>query len=386
MKKLIRITTVPVSLRVLLKDQLKFVSSYYKVIAVSSHGKDLQRVKEEQQVEVKAVDMTRKITPLKDLIALWRLYTLFKKEAPLIVHTHTPKAGTLGMIASKLAGVPIRIHTVAGLPLLEERGVKRKVLNMVEKVTYVCANKVYPNSFKLKEIIEKERFCNSAKLKVIGMGSSNGIDTHYFNSGWFSDETKSAVKNTLHILPEELVFCFVGRLVKDKGINELVAAFQELSQSYIKIKLLLVGPFEQELDPLEAYTKECMEQNAQIISVGYQKDVRPYLAISDVFVFPSYREGFPNVVMQAGAMSVPAIVTDINGCNEIITHEENGLIISSKNKEALKKSMERLLLDTALRHKLASQCRDIIIKQFEQQYVWSELLKEYKTLETSLHN
>lgn len=386
MKKLIRITTVPVSLNILLKDQLKFVSSHYKVIAVSSNGNDLQRVKEEQQVEVKAVDMTRKITPLKDLIALWRLYSLFKKEAPLIVHTHTPKAGTLGMIASRLAGVPIRIHTVAGLPLLEEKGLKRKVLNVVEKITYTCAHKVYPNSFKLKEIIEKEGFCNSVKLKVIGMGSSNGIDTHYFNSDWFSDETKSALKSTLHILPGELVFCFVGRLVKDKGLNELIVAFQELSQSYKKIKLLLVGSFEQELDPLEAYTKECIERNAQIISVGYQKDVRPYLAISDVFVFPSYREGFPNVVMQAGAMNVPAIVTDINGCNEIITHERNGLIIPPKNKEALKQSMERLLLDIALRNRLASQCRAVIVKQFEQQYVWSELLKEYKTLETSLHN
>lgn len=386
MRKLIRITTVPVSLRVLLRDQLKFVSSHYKVIAVSSNGNDLQRVKEEQQVEVKGVNMTRKITPLKDLIALWQLYTLFKKEAPLIVHTHTPKAGTLGMIASKLAGVPIRIHTVAGLPLLEEKGVKRTVLNVVEKITYICAHKVYPNSFRLKEIIEKERFCNSAKLKVIGMGSSNGIDTHYFSSGWFSDETKRALKNTLHILPEELVFCFVGRLVKDKGINELVAAFQELSQAYQHVKLLLVGPFEQELDPLEPYTKACMEQNEQIVSVGYQSDVRPYLAISNVFVFPSYREGFPNVVMQAGAMDVPAIVTDINGCNEIITHEKNGLIIPPKSKEALKQSMERLLLDTALRNRLALQCRAIIVKQFEQQYVWRELLKEYQTLETSLQN
>ena len=175
--KLIRITTVPISLEKLLENQLRFMNQYYSVTAISADKINLERVGKLQEVPTFHMEMTRKITPLQDLIAVWKLYSYFNKEKPLIVHTHTPKAGTLGMLAAKLAGVPHRLHTIAGLPLLEASGGKRKLLNAVEKATYACATNIYPNSFGLKEIIIQEQFCKPAKLKVLGNGSSNGIHT-----------------------------------------------------------------------------------------------------------------------------------------------------------------------------------------------------------------
>ncbi len=187
------------------------------------------------------------------------------------------------MLASKFAGVPNRLHTVAGLPLLEARGVKRKVLNFVEKLTYSCATKVYPNSYGLEKIILDFNFLPKNKCKVIANGSSNGIDTNYFNPNNFSEKDKTKLRKELNIKKEDFVFIFVGRLVSDKGINELILAFDNLN-SKLNIqhsKLLLVGPLENELNPLEKKTLTAIENNKNIISVGYQQDVRPYFAIAN---------------------------------------------------------------------------------------------------------
>lgn len=216
-----RITTVPLSLEKLLEGQLRFMSQFYSVTAISSNWKELMRVGQKEGVPIFNVELTRVISPFKDLKALLSLYSYLRKTKPLIVHTHTPKAGTIGMVAAKLAGVPIRMHTVAGLPLLEVKGNKRRLLNIVEKITYACAGKVYPNSVGLKEIIIKENFCSPEKLKVLGNGSSNGIDTAYFDPALFSPTQVAGFKTKWKIGENDFVFVFVGRLVTDKGINEI---------------------------------------------------------------------------------------------------------------------------------------------------------------------
>ena len=377
--KLIRITTVPISLDKLLSGQLGFMNQFYKVIGVSSDASYLKRVGEKENIEVQHIEMTRQITPMQDLKSVYQLYNFFKKEKPHIVHTHTPKAGTVGMLAAKLAGVPHRFHTIAGLPLMEAVGGKRKVLNLVEKITYACATKIYPNSFGLKEIILKEQFCKPDKLKVIGNGSSNGIDTSYFDSSHFSEMQNNTLKQELNISNNDFVFVFVGRLVGDKGINELVKAFKDLNKS--NVKLLLVGPYEHELDALQDVTIQHIEQNPNIIAVGFQQDVRPYFAIADALVFPSYREGFPNVVMQAGAMGLPSIVTDINGCNEIIIENENGLIIPVKSTAAIQEAMYKMIEDQELYNYLKGNSRKRIVENYEQKVVWNAILQEYKNTE-----
>lgn len=379
--KLIRITTVPLSLEKLLEGQLSYMKQYYNVIAVSADEERLKGIGEKEEISTFCVELTRQITPWKDLKALCKLYLFFRREKPFIVHTHTPKAGTIGMLAAKWAGVPNRLHTVAGLPLLEINGKKRKLLNFVEEITYAAAKRVYPNSFGLKDIILKEGFCKPDKLKVIANGSSNGINTQYFSTDHFSNDHKRNLRASLKITPNDFVFTFIGRIVSDKGINELALAFQQLYEKNNNIKLLLVGPKETELDPLTPETETLITTHPGVIQTGYQADVRPYLVISNVLAFPSYREGFPNVVMQAGAMGLPAIVTDINGCNEIIIEGENGVIIPPKNSEALQKAMRLLAENRDLTQSLAEKARPLIVSRYEQKAVWEAILNEYKSLE-----
>lgn len=380
-KKLIRVTTIPLSLEKLLEGQMSFMNNYFEVTAVSSDKKKLEEVGDKEKVCVFYLELTRKITILKDLKAVFNFYKFLKKEKPFIVHSHTPKAGLVSMLASKLAGVPNRLHTVAGLPLLEATGFKRIILNKVEWLTYKCATKVYPNSFELKKIIIKENLAKEKKLKVIGYGSSNGINLEYFNSNKFLKEDITSKKTKLNIKQEDFVYIFVGRIVKDKGINELVESFKKINKKYNNTKLLLVGPFENDLDPISDKNQKEIKQNPNIIEVGYVEDVRPYFLMANVLVFPSYREGFPNVVMQAGAMGLPSIVSDINGCNEIIKNNINGIIVPVKNNTILQQSMEKLLLEKELYLKLKDNSRVQIESKYDQKFIWNEILEEYKNLD-----
>ncbi len=381
---LIRITTIPLSLEKLLSGQLRFMSDYYEVIAVSSDKERLEQYGKSEKVAVFPIEMTRKITPIKDVLAVIKLYFYLKKNKPFIVHSHTPKAGVVGMLASKLAGVPHRLHTVAGLPLLEGKGFKRILLDFVEKLTYSCATKVYPNSHGLSKIIIENKYCFPDKLKVMADGSSNGIDTNYFNPELFSTDENLNLKKELGIKEEDFVFVFVGRLVKDKGINEMIEAFEFLQKVEKGIKLLLVGDYEQELDPLNAHSMESIKKNEAILTVGFQNDVRPYFAIGDVLVFPSYREGFPNVVLQAGAMGLPCIVSDINGCNEIIIEGNNGIIIPVKDSNAIYEAMKKIATDENLQFQLQKNARKMIVSRFEQKVVWEAILEEYKIIEKNV--
>ena len=380
-KTLIRITTVPISLEKLLSGQLEYMSSHYNLIAVSSEKENLEKLGKKINLPVFFVNLTRQITPIKDLLALVKMYFFFKKTKPFIVHSHTPKAGTIGMIAAKLAGVPNRLHTVAGLPLLEIGGRKRKLLDFVEKLTYSCATKVYPNSLGLKDIIIENKYCKTNKLIVIGNGSSNGIDTSFFNPELYSFENNQDLKTKLGIEQNDFVFIFVGRLVKDKGINELIAAFSKLQTQHKSIKLLLVGDYETDLDPLSSETLDEITSNSSIISTGFEYDVRPYFAISNALVFPTYREGFPNVVMQAGAMNLPCIVTNINGCNEIIIEGENGIIIPVKNENAIFEAMNDCILKSDAILRMKKNARKMIVSRYEQQVVWKAIFEEYQSFE-----
>ena len=371
---------MPISLEKLLEGQLGFMKAYFEVVAISAEKEKLEAYGKKEGVRVFPLELTRKITPIKDIAAVFKLYRFLKKEKPSIVHTHTPKAGIVGMTAAWFAGVPNRLHTVAGMPLMEASGFKRKVLNFVEKLTYRFATEVYPNSKGLYDFIIAENFTKASKLSIIGNGSSNGIDTKYFDPVSYSENDKISLRDKLKIPQGHFLYIFVGRLVKDKGINELITAFSKLSDSNKTISLLLVGPFENDLDPLLPETLSTIEKHPNIYTVGYQSDVRPYFSIADALVFPSYREGFPNVVMQAGAMGLPSIVTDINGCNEIIAYGKNGLIIPPKDTQALYNSIKQLSTQPSLFANLKANSREMITSRYERQQVWDALLFEYQRL------
>ncbi|SHJ16501.1 Glycosyltransferase involved in cell wall bisynthesis [Mesonia phycicola] len=380
--KVIRVSTVPISLDKLLEGQLNFLSKHYQVIGVSSaNGDHLKKVGVRESVQVVPVEMQRGIHLLQDLQSLYKLVVLFKKEKPTLVHSITPKAGLLSMLAAKIARVPNRLHTFTGLIFPSKTGFFQFVLIQMDRLLCKVATNVYPEGVGVKNDLIKYKITDKP-LKILANGNVNGIDTSYFEPKLFRQEEIQTLREDLVISSTDFVFVFVGRLVGDKGINELVAAFKNLSEQEDdrEIKLLLVGPLEQELDPLLPITLQEIKQNANIVSVGYQEDVRPYFAISQALVFPSYREGFPNVVMQAGAMELPSIVTDINGCNEIINHQVNGLIIPVKNIELLEKAMNRLLEEQQLYRQLQLHSRKMIADRYERARVWKALLDEYNLL------
>lgn len=384
MKKLIRVTTVPLSLDKLLEGQLSYMRNQYEVTAISSDEKYLIHCALKENVDYYHLEMSRKITPIKDLMSLIKLTNYLIKTKPLIVHSHTPKAGIIAMLSAKIANVPLRLHTVGGLPLMESVGIKQKMLIFVEKLTYSCATNVYSNSVGLYDFILENKFIKKNKLKIIANGSTNGINTSYFSNDTISGLEKDKLKESLSIKNEDFVFVFVGRLVGDKGINELVEAFKRLVLYNSNVKLLLVGHEEIHLDPLSESTLAEIKLNQNIISVGYQNDIRPYLSISNCLVLPSYREGFPNVVMQAGSMGLPSIVTDINGCNEIIIDNKNGILVEVKNSYSIEKAMNNLYNNSLLYNKLKSSSRELITSRYEQKKVWNYILEEYKQLENNL--
>ena len=378
MEKLIRITTVPISIEKLLENQPKHFSKFFDITIVSSDKSELEKLGKKQGVKTFCLPLTRKITPFKDIIAILKLYFFLKREKPKIVHSHTPKAGFVGMTASFFAGVPIRMHTVAGLPLMERKFIKKKVLIFIEKLTYLFASNVYSNSKKLMEYILSKKFCSERKIKTLANGSSNGIDTKYFSDN-ISLKNKNKLLNTLEILKNDFVFCYVGRVVKDKGINELVSAFNELNLKSRNCKLIIVGKIENETNPVSKSTMGIIKKNKNILLTGFKNDVRPYLSIGNCFVFPSYREGFPNVLMQAGAMDLPCIATNINGCNEIIQDNINGFLIPPKNIDALVKAMKKIM-NKKLIIKLSKNCRLMIKEKYDQKFFWKKLLIEYNNL------
>lgn len=382
--KLIRITTVPVSLIKLISGQMKFMSeNLFEVYMISSHLTNKAILESKENASYIEVNMTRTISPIKDIWALLNMIFVLKKLKPTIVHTHTPKAGLIGMLAARIAGVPLRLHTVAGLPLMEAVGIKRRVLNFVEGITYRCATMIYPNSKGLYDFIIQQRFTSPEKLKIIGNGSSNGIDTAYFNINSISNAKILELKALHDIREDDFVFIFVGRIVGDKGVNELISAFNDITEnSHIdrRIKLLLVGPFESNLGPLDKVSIDIISKNKCIIHYDWQDDVRPFFAISNVLVFPSYREGFPNVVMQAGAMGLPSIVSDINGCNEIIIPHKNGLIVPPKSVKQLKIAMLQISENQGDYVFMKENARQLIVSRYEQQVIWKNLLDEYKRL------
>lgn len=381
MEKIIRTSTIPISLNVLLKGQLKFLSKHFNVIGISSSGKDLEEVQIREGIVTKHIEMERGISPLKDLVSLYHLYIQFKKEKPIIVHSITPKAGLLTMLAGKLAGVPIRMHTFTGLIFPTRTGAIQKLLIKMDQLLCWAATNIYPEGYGVKNDLVNYKI-TTKPLKVLANGNVNGIDLDYFNTNQILVEQKEHLKNEFGINENDFVFIFVGRLVGDKGINELVEAFSKLENQYSK--LLLVGTLESELDPLSPTTLRTLAQNKNIFFVGFQKDVRPYFTIANALVFPSYREGFPNVVIQSGAMELPCIVSNINGCNEIIVEGENGTIISVKDTEGILTAMNKLIKDKDYYLKLKKNAQPMIQSRYEQSVVWNALLDEYNLLLSKL--
>lgn len=373
MKKLIRLTTADISLNLLLKGQLRFLNQYFEVVGVSSDTGLLKGVGEREGIRTIAVPMHREIALGADIVCLWKLYRLFRRERPDILHSNTPKGSLLAMIAGWMARVPVRIYLVTGLRYQGAGGMLRWVLRTMERLTCRFATKVIPEGNGVKQALIADHITQKP-LKILHYGNINGLDTSYFSP---NVALRAQERERLGFSDDDFVFIFIGRIVKDKGMNELAWAMRQLVSNHPHARLLLVGPFESELDPLEGDNEQFFREHSSVAYVGYQADVRPFLAAADALVFPSYREGFPNVVLQAGAMGLPSIVTDINGCNEVITDGVNGRIIQPRDREALLQMMSLFVEDAAHVLAMAEKARAVICERYDQQDVWRALLEMY---------
>jgi glycosyltransferase involved in cell wall biosynthesis len=370
MKKIIRTSTIPLSLNVFCRGTLSELSKEYDVLAVSSHGKDLSELESREGVRTAEVEMERSISPLKDLISLYQLIRLFRKERPQMVHSMTPKAGLLSMMAARLTGVKVRVHTFTGLLFPTATGLKRRVLWLTDRITCACSTNIIPEGRGVMNDLQSHHV-TTKPLKVLGYGNVRGIDLSYFDRTAEVMAEAGRIKYRLSIPDDAFVFIYVGRMVKDKGVYELLSAFKRITEQNKNVYMLLVG-----FDGMGDMPRSVLEANECVKLIDWQDDARPYYAAADTLVFPSYREGFPNVVIEAGAMQLPSIVTDINGSREIIVDGLNGTIVPTRDDEALYRAMSRMLLDDEWRCSLKRNARNMVASRYEQGFV-RKCLEDY---------
>lgn len=378
MKKIIRTATVPLSLDLFCRGLLRELAQEYEVVALASPQPELAEIARRERVRTLGVPMRRRIAPLHDLAALWRLVRIFRRERPQLVHSLTPKAGLLSMAAARLAGVPVRVHTFTGLLFPTASGWRRRLLMLTDRITCRCATHVIAEGTGVRDDLEQYGIARRP-VQVLGQGSVRGIDLAYYDRTPGTVAAAAALRQSLGIAPEAFTFVFVGRIVRDKGVDELAEAFVRLCGEGCDVHLLLAGEEEPE-DPVAEATRQRIAGCERIHRVGWQRDVRPCYAAADALVFPSYREGFPNAVIEAGAMGLPSIVTDINGSREIIADGENGVILPPRDGEALCRAMRALAADPARAKALGAKARPLVAGRYEQGRVREALKAFYRSV------
>ncbi|WP_442592948.1 glycosyltransferase family 4 protein [Parapusillimonas sp. JC17] len=380
-RKFLIVTTAPETLATILKHQpgylARALAKTTAVELVTSPGPICHDIAQTERVPVHNVRMVRGMAPLADLISVLSMIRLLMQVRPAIVHSYTPKAGLVTMLAAWLCRVPVRIHTFTGLVFPTQTGLKQKILIWVDRVICACANQVVPEGNGVKN--DLQRFGITAKpLGLIGHGNIAGVDTcHFDRHADCAQDASRVLADQLQICTREFVFCFAGRLNRDKGISELLAAFTALPEH---ARLILVGGLDLSA-PISKRDQLIIQQHKRIHSLGFLADIRPALHLANVLVLPSYREGFPNVLLQAGAMELPVIATDINGCNEAIEPGVNGWLVRPRSSSALHEAM-RTALSTppAVRQQMGAQARLRVMQRFEQKQHWENMLRFYTRL------
>ncbi len=374
--RLMLITTVPETLQTILKGQPRFLADEggFSVSIVTSCEEGGAAIRQDEGVQVYCVPMKRRISPLSDILAIIRLVGILIRVKPHVVHTYTPKAGLIGIVSSWICRIPIRIHTFTGLLFPTAKGLRRHLLITVDKVISQLATTVVPEGKGVKRELEQSRITRK-KLSVVGNGNIAGVDTSYFCRGYDRETEPAASLAIAEHTPEARVFIFIGRLNKDKGLNELAAAFQMLQGN---VRLFVLGG-EDKSAPVAHSTLQQLKDDARVSMLGFQSDIRPFLAVADVLVLPSYREGFPNVLLQASAMEVPIIATDVSGCNEIVTEGTNGWLVPPMDANKLARAMQNAInIDRESLRKAGRRGREVVVHKFEQGRYRKTLLEFYR--------
>lgn len=358
-----------------LREQALYFSQWYNVVCVSSPGPEHASMRA-MGICTHEIPIARPIRLWQDVRSLWSLWRYFRREQPDIVHSLTPKAGLLSMAAAWLARVPVRVHTFTGLLFPYKGGALRRILLATDRLTCFFATHLNPEGYGVRRQLQQAGI-TAKELTVIGHGNIHGVNTEEFQPRG----ERGAVRAALGIAPGAFVFAFTGRLVGDKGVNELVAAFCALSIDHPELELLLIGREEPELDPLLPETQRLLRDHPRIHLTGYRRDVPALLEAADAFVFPSYREGFPNALLEAMAMQLPCVATNICGCQEIITPGENGILIPARDVAAVECAIAQLLdMPPAEREKMGAAARRHIETHYSFRYVSEQLHQYYESI------
>lgn len=377
---LIHVVTVPLSLR-FLRGQVGFMRDHgFAVSCVSAPGPEQAEFVASEAVPTYSVAMTRAISPLHDLGALCRLVRLLRQIRPSIVHAHTPKGGLLGMLAAWLAGTPVRVYHMRGLPLASARGWRRRLLRLTERVSCRLADRVICVSHKLRRYAISEGLCPADKIVTLLGGSGNGVDsTGEFDPDGPARGEGAALRWRLGIGPDAAVVGFIGRLVLDKGIVELAAAWQELRARFPDAHLVLAGP-EEARDAVPPALLDRLRQDQRVHLLGRIAWPRQVHAAADVLVLPSHREGFPNVPLEAAAMGKPIVCSRIDGCDEAVVDGETGTLVPVGDASALAAAIAAYLESPELRARHGWAGRERVGRLFRREAIWEALLQEYQEL------
>lgn len=369
--KLIRLTTIPLTMNLLLKNQLRFLNQFFEVILVSSPGDDFNEVQSREGVKGLAVKMEREINLITDIKSFFKLFYLFLIEKPKIIHSNTPKSSLLSMFAAWLLRVDLRIYTIGGLRYEGVFGIKRFILIFIEKITCYFSTHVLCESIGVKNKIEQFGV-KGKKIYLLSPSNLNGVDTKHFDPNLY-DSYK--IREKFNIPQNEFVYLFVGRIVKDKGVFELLEAFKQLCIRNSNTSLYIIGPYDKKGDDFKLFQNLCSRNN-KVRYFDFNNDIREFLALGDCFVLPSYREGFPNVVLEAGSMGKPVIMTDVNGHHEYL-NESNGLLTTIGDPNNLLDNLE-LIINTIGNYS-PIEIRKFVVENFESSIVHQVLLEFYKT-------
>lgn len=346
----------------------------FRVTLISSPGELLERTAQREGVERIALPMERGIALFADVVSLLRLCRLLWRLRPDLTEFSTPKAGLLGTLAALLCGVPRRIYMLRGLKLETSTGLKRRILLLAEQATAACAHVVLCNSASLRAEARALGIAPESKLHLLGEGSTNGVDVERFSPG------SSDVRERLGIPMDAPVIGFVGRLTRNKGVPELLDAFDMILTAEPRTRLLLVGWFDRAEDELGDELRSRIENHSQIHFTGFQEDTSSYYRAMDVMVLPTYREGFPNVVLEAAATGIPVIATTCTGSRDAVVPEVTGLLIPPGYAEAIYEATLALLRNPERRRRMGVAARAWILEHFQDQRVLSLTQNYYRSL------
>jgi glycosyltransferase involved in cell wall biosynthesis len=380
--KIVYIVTVPITAKAFLNGHLAFIREQgHDVTLIASPEPLLAQVAAREGVNYAGIEMKRDIAPFADLKSLWQLFLTLKRLKPDAVTAGTPKAGLLGMIASWLLGVKLRTYVLHGLRIETLQGKRRAIVKATDKLSAWCAHKVVCVSPSLRRRYLEEGMTQPNKVIIMANGSANGVSQEQFRPR--SQDTQwQSLKALLGIPSHVLVVGFVGRFVRDKGMIELVHAYQTLRQTHPELCLLLVGQFENG-DPLptelDSYLREALANSvkSRVYGTGWVDDVSPYFAVMDVFAFPTYREGFPISPLEASMCEVPIVGTYATGVIDAVRDGETGLLVPVGDKAAFTSALDKLLCDAELRQKLGQAGRQRTLSTFSPQQIWQAWAKYY---------